>query len=139
VVRVHSVGLLCTRQQEMQHTGWRIHKLGIIKVFFIHQLTYKQIVLKTIVKFALKLTLKQLRHVLVQSPSSGSALFELAKVTVVKGGKILSTPSFGREVKPWVPCRRFAACKRTLNVLWKSAFRQNYRSLYPPISSNFRR
>jgi hypothetical protein len=30
------------------------------------------------------LTLKQLRHVSVQSPSSGSALFELAKVTVVK-------------------------------------------------------
>ena len=34
--------------------------------------------------------------------------------------KILSTPSFGREVKPWVPCRRFAACKRSLNVPWKS-------------------
>ena len=25
--------------------------------------------------------------------------------------KILSTPSFGREVKPFVPCRRFMACK----------------------------
>ena len=34
--------------------------------------------------------------------------------------KILSTPSFGREVKPFVPCRRFAACKRSLNVTWKS-------------------
>jgi hypothetical protein len=54
---------------------------------------------------------------------------------IFKGGKILSTPSFGREVK----CRRFAACKRTLNVPWKSAFRQNYRSLFPPMSSNFRR
>jgi len=32
-----------------------------------------------------------------------------------KGEKILSTPSFGREVKPSVPCRRFAACKRSLN------------------------
>jgi len=30
--------------------------------------------------------------------------------------KILSTPSFGREVKPSVPCRRFAACKRSLNL-----------------------
>jgi hypothetical protein len=30
------------------------------------------------------LTLKQLRHVSVQSPSSGSGLLELAKVTVVK-------------------------------------------------------
>jgi hypothetical protein len=29
--------------------------------------------------------------------------------------KILSTPSFGGEVKPLVPCRRFAACKRSLN------------------------
>jgi hypothetical protein len=56
-----------------------------------------------------------------------------------KGGKILSTPFFGREVKPWVPCRRFAACKRSLNVPWKSSFRQNYRSYSPPISSNFRR
>jgi hypothetical protein len=33
---------------------------------------------------------------------------------IFKGGKILSTPSFRREVKPWVPCRRFAACKRSL-------------------------
>jgi hypothetical protein len=32
----------------------------------------------------LKLTLKQLLLVSVQSPSSGSALLELAKVTVVK-------------------------------------------------------
>ena len=27
--------------------------------------------------------------------------------------KILSMSSFGREVKPWVPCRRFTARKRT--------------------------
>jgi len=32
------------------------------------------------------------------------------------GEKILSTPSFGGQVKPSVPCRRFAACKRTLNL-----------------------
>ena len=30
--------------------------------------------------------------------------------------KILSTPSFGGEVKPSVPCRRFAACKRSLTL-----------------------
>ena len=30
--------------------------------------------------------------------------------------KTLSTPSFGGEVKPSVPCRRFAACKRSLNL-----------------------
>jgi hypothetical protein len=58
---------------------------------------------------------------------------------IFKGRKFFSTPSFGREVKTWVPCRRFAACKRTLNVPWKPAFRQNYRSYSPPISSNFRR
>ena len=34
----------------------------------------------------------------------------------VKQKKILSTPSFGGEVKPSVPCRRFAACKRSLNL-----------------------
>ena len=30
--------------------------------------------------------------------------------------KILSTPSLGGEVKPSVPCRRFAACKTSLNL-----------------------
>ena len=30
--------------------------------------------------------------------------------------KILSTPSFGGEVKPSVPCRRFAACIRSLDL-----------------------
>jgi hypothetical protein len=25
---------------------------------------------------------------------------------IFKGGKIFSTPSFGKEVKPWVPCRK---------------------------------
>jgi hypothetical protein len=28
-------------------------------------------------------------------------------------------PSFGGEVKPSVPCRRFAACKRSLHLPWK--------------------
>ena len=30
--------------------------------------------------------------------------------------KILSTPSFGGAVKPSIPCRRFAACKRAQNL-----------------------
>jgi len=34
---------------------------------------------------------------------------------IFKVEKILSTPSFGGEVKPSVPCRRFAACKISLN------------------------
>jgi hypothetical protein len=33
-----------------------------------------------------------------------------------KGDKIRSMPSFGREVKPSVPCRRFTACKRSLRA-----------------------
>ena len=52
--------------------------------------------------------------------------------------KILSTPYFGGEVKPSVPCRNFTTCKRYLNVTCKLAFRQNY----PPFlahSSTFRR
>jgi len=36
--------------------------------------------------------------------------------------------SFGGEVKPSVPCRSFTACKRSLNVTCKAAFRQNYRT-----------
>jgi GT2 family glycosyltransferase len=38
-------------------------------------------------KRILKFTLKQLLHVSVQSPSSASVLFELAKVIVVKIGR----------------------------------------------------
>jgi hypothetical protein len=32
---------------------------------------------------------------------------------IFTGVKILSMPSFGREVKVFVPCPSFAACKRT--------------------------
>ena len=54
------------------------------------------------------------------------------------GRKILSTPSFGREVKLFVPCRIFAACKRSLNVAWKSGiFRQNSSAIYCSSSSSF--
>ena len=35
---------------------------------------------------------------------------------IFKGKKILSTPSFRGEVKPSVPCRRFVACKRSLEL-----------------------
>jgi hypothetical protein len=37
-------------------------------------------------------------------------------VRFLKAKKILSTPSFGGEVKPSVPCRRFVACKRSLQL-----------------------
>jgi hypothetical protein len=55
---------------------------------------------------------------------------------IFQGEKIPSTPSFRGEVKPAVPCRRFAACKRSLNVTWKSAFRQKFwATLSRPLSS----
>ena len=57
---------------------------------------------------------------------------------IFQGEKILSTPSFGREVKPFVSCRRFTACKRSLNVTWKSGiFRQNSWSISRSSSSSF--
>ena len=57
---------------------------------------------------------------------------------IFQGENILSTPSFGGEVKPFVPCRRFTACKRSLNVTWKSGiFRQNSPAISRPCSSTF--
>jgi len=47
---------------------------------FFHQLMHNRIALKGVLKF----TSKQLQHVSLQPPSSGRALFEFAKVTVVK-------------------------------------------------------
>jgi hypothetical protein len=50
--------------------------------------------------------------------------FELAmlgpKPSDFLGEKIHSMPSFGGEVNPPVPCRRFGACKRPLRLTWKS-------------------
>ena len=57
---------------------------------------------------------------------------------IFQGEKILSTPSFGKEVKPFVPCRGFTARKRSLNVTWKSGiFRQNSTAISRPSSSSF--
>jgi len=47
---------------------------------------------------------------------------------IFRAKKILSTLSFGGEVKLSVPCRSFTACKRSLNVTCNSTFRQNYRT-----------
>jgi hypothetical protein len=47
--------------------------------------------------------------------SRGSVLAFSTQVRgFLRAKKILSTPSFGGEVKPSVPCRRFVACKRSL-------------------------
>jgi hypothetical protein len=42
------------------------------------------------------------------------------------------------KVKPSVPCRVLTACKISLNIAWKSTFRQNSRLIFSPTSSNFR-
>ena len=59
-------------------------------------------------------------------------------VPFFQGEKILSMPFFGGEVKPSVPCSTFAACKRSLNVTWKSGiFRQNSSAISRSCSSTF--
>jgi hypothetical protein len=78
-----------------------------------------------------KRPLGRLRHRLVDNIkiffqwSRGSVLAFSTQVRGFKPGrsrrifrakKILSTPSFRGEVKPLVPCRRFEAYKRSLNL-----------------------
>jgi hypothetical protein len=43
--------------------------------------------------------------VLATGPTEGDGFLRVIKIR--------STTFFGGEVKPWVPCRRFTACKRT--------------------------
>jgi hypothetical protein len=50
---------------------------------------------------------------------------------IFRAKKILSMPSFGREVEPFATCRRFAACQRTLYFTVEVA---NYRLNYSDIS-----
>ena len=55
-----------------------------------------------------------------------------------QGEKILSTPSFGREVKPFVPCSISAACKRTRKCMRGSrSFRSKLPAISRPSSSSF--
>ena len=57
---------------------------------------------------------------------------------IFQGEKFLSRPSFRRKVKPSVPCCRFTACKRSLNVMWKyGIFRQNSSAISRPCTSAF--
>ena len=51
---------------------------------------------------------------------------------IFKGKKILSTPSFGGEVKPSVPCRRFAACKRSLELRGSRILDEIFRNISRP-------
>ena len=57
---------------------------------------------------------------------------------IFQGEKILSTLSFGREVKPFVSCRLFAACKRTRKCVRGSrSFRSKLPAISRPSSSSF--
>ena len=63
---------------------------------------------------------------------------------IFQGEKILSTPSFGGEVKPSVPCHRFTACKRFLNATWKSGIsgkihRPFLAHIVPPLATRISR
>ena len=51
---------------------------------------------------------------------------------IFKGENILSTPSFGGEVKPFVPCRRFAACKRSLELRGSRILDEIYGNISSP-------
>ena len=51
---------------------------------------------------------------------------------IFKGEKILSIPSFGGEVKPSVPCRRFPACKRSLELSGNQILGQMCRNISRP-------
>jgi hypothetical protein len=51
---------------------------------------------------------------------SRSRLQTRLKPSDFSGEEILSMPSFGGEVKQSVPYRRFAACKRSRHLPWKS-------------------
>jgi hypothetical protein len=56
-----------------------------------------------------------LRGLVVSVLATGSRVQTQPRSMDFKGDKICSTPSFGAEVKPSVPCR-FTACKRTLRA-----------------------
>ena len=57
---------------------------------------------------------------------------------IFQSEKILTTPSFGREVKPFVPCRIFAACKNTRKCMrGNRRFRSKLPAISRPSSSSF--
>jgi hypothetical protein len=59
-------------------------------------------------------------------------------VAYFRAKKTLSTTSFGGEVKPSVPCRRFAACKRSLKGAWNSLLSAKLPEVSRPTSSALR-
>jgi len=64
------------------------------------------------------------------------------KPTDFSGEKFLSASSFGGELKPSVPCRKFTAYKGTQKVTWKSPlsakFSANFSPIVPPSAAGAR-
>jgi hypothetical protein len=56
---------------------------------------------------------------------------------IFQGKKILTMPSFRGEVKPLVPSRRFAACKKSLQIVWNSLFDGKINRIFLAHSSPF--
>ena len=61
---------------------------------------------------------------------------------IFRAKKILSTPSFGGQVKPSVPCRKFTACKRTqksdVEVSTFGKILGNFSPIVPPFAVGVR-
>ena len=156
LVFIHYIKLLADKSYrcntdlllEQVRVGWRIFvgisdSAAVTRVFPVCVCVCQAVIHSycTSATETLTRTLKQLRR------SRGSVLAFGSHVrgfkpdrslSILQGEKILSTPSFGGEVKPPVPCRRFTACKRSLNVTWKPGiFRQNSSAISRPCSSTF--
>ena len=126
------------------HTELYTYKTTYIRTYIyrkIHTYVHTHVSIYTCINTHIHINVKLLRW------SRGSVLAFGTQVRgfkpgrscrIFQGEKILSTPSFGREVKQFVLCRRFTAYKSSLNVTWKSAiFRQNSSAVSRPSSSSF--
>ena len=63
---------------------------------------------------------------------------EFTGSTPAEAEKILSTPSFGREVKPSVPCRKFTACKSDVEVATFGKILGYFSPIVPPSAAGVR-
>jgi hypothetical protein len=61
-----------------------------------------------------KSSIPQLVFILIESEVARGVQTRPKPLGFFRVKKILSETSFGKEVKPWVPCRRFTPCKRYL-------------------------
>jgi hypothetical protein len=112
----------CARPTAHVPFSWR--KTTFKTAVLIYKLTVGQMVrnLSDLIKpeYSLKYALRKL-----EACTQDRGFAPGQSLRIFYGERILSTPSFGGEVKASAPVRSFTACKRSLNVTWTSAFRQN--------------